>query len=191
MQSKTLALILLTLMGCGAEGPDSVGETVPLAAACPVPPGNVLPNGSFDGALTGWRYVDGVTWSSGMDADNCPGSGSANIPVARASMVATACLPITAGARYTLSARAIAPATAVYRAVCELAVFTGANCDVPLASDAYQEFFVNSVDAASWQTLQTTITIPARMKTAYVSCGPGGAEGLGNFFFDQIYLVKN
>jgi hypothetical protein len=104
----------------------------------------------------------------------------------------TACFPLVAGDGYTFSARMKTPSTSVFRGACELFLNTGANCGIAASNDSStRAVLFSTVGNIAWHNVQMTVTIPPGVVSGYVNCGPGGSDGSGTFFFDQVLLVRN
>jgi hypothetical protein len=151
--------------------------------------GNRLFNAGFDTSLDGWKYDSKAKWSS-MDADSCPGSGSVSFNAADAGAIASDCFSINAGEVYNFGARIIEPPTSMYHAYCQFAYYTGDNCMPLVPGDGSLWESLMTIDSPTWQTAQTTVTIPDGMHSGAVNCGPAGSGGTGTFYFDQLYLTK-
>jgi hypothetical protein len=151
--------------------------------------GNRVFNAGFDTSLDGW-ISSSATWSS-VDADGCTSSGSAAIPSANASVIASGCFPLAAGDVYNFGAQMIVPTDTIYRGNCDLLLATGESCDeLAPGQDASTEIYVFSATSGVWETLEMQVTIPATIQSGRISCGPSGSYGTGQTYVDKVFMTK-
>jgi hypothetical protein len=135
---------------------------------------NLLLNANFDGSLGGWVVGGGASYNT-VDADGCPGSGSASINAL--TDVVHQCARVTAGNRYYVGLRYDG---GLY---CYLAFYSGLACEFDTALSGGVDL-VDGVGSAGWGSISGFDTAPAGARSARVGCS--GAIGTGRR--DQLYL---
>ena len=189
MATHRVSLTSLLLLALSLTGTIPHDPPVTLAAVvCPGTsvPGDRISNGGFHTSVAGWTGR-GMTWSN-QDADACPDSGAVSFDAPAGGWILSDCFTMKPADRYRFSARMKAPATSIYRGVCELFFRTAPNCSIQRSNDTSTTIAIFSGDSPTWQNVEKNVVVPAGVQSASVNCN-AGAGGTGQFFFDEIALT--
>ena len=151
---------------------------------------NLLSNAGFDRNLSSWRTETAKARFSTEDADRCSSSGSVSFQPRDPDTISSQCVRVRGGERYNFGVRVKVPSN-VLVAGCEVRLRTGQDCTALSPNDNSRSAFLNSSTTAEWHTVETSFVLPSDIKSALVSCGPGGSGGTGTVFIDRVFLTKS
>ncbi len=166
-----------------------------LVAAPVVQAQNLLPNGSFSELfmLQGWPGLDdGATWSSSVDVDGVPNSGSLRVSNTSTGGggANSVCFPAEPDTVYRIAASVLwldLESSADGRVQLRLLFTKGPNC----TGDGFAGGFLEAVEPDSWQRIQTLVNSPAGTvsASAHLWNWRDGDSGTFISYFDDAQVV--
>ena len=139
----------------------------------------LLQNAGFQSGLGGWITQGSAGFSSNVDADNCPGSGSAGLLTTSDKI--SQCVSVSGGSLYAFGFRF--KGIAGSSGLCEVYFYADPAC-----IDSNDIVGVNGAEATqdgTWQPASSSsLAAPANAASALVFCIGANATG----YFDQIFF---
>jgi hypothetical protein len=137
--------------------------------------GNVLTNGGLDGSA-GWTFAAPAAYVSGVDADNCPGSGS--VYSGALAYFLSPCASASPNTSYSFGLRARG------QLVCWLEYYPSSTCTGTETGES-EVFILGTDGGTSWESVSGFGATPAGTGGMRIHC----SNPLGGGHFDQFYVT--